>query len=116
MSTQLGKELRKIRLDRGQTLYDMAEAIGISTSMLSSIETGKKAAPPDLVGKLAAKYAEVRLRVAEFTQMANQTRKEVRLKLDERADATELAVAFARNFEQLSSAEIKKLMAIFEKS
>ncbi|RDI10746.1 helix-turn-helix domain-containing protein [Comamonas sp. AG1104] len=113
--TNFGKELRKIRLDLGITLFDMATAIGISSAMLSSVETGKKAAPDDLVDRLANVYEEVNQQKQKFIQLANQTKKEVRLTLDSREDATELAVAFARNFSQLSHTEISQLMSVFDK-
>ena len=113
--TNFGKELRKIRLDLGITLFDMANAIGISSAMLSSVETGKKAAPDDLVDRLANVYEEVRTQKAKFTQLADLTKKEVRLPLDSREDATELAVAFARNFSKLSGPDINQLMKVFDK-
>lgn len=113
--TNFGKELRKIRLDLGITLFDMASAIGISSAMLSSVETGRKAAPDDLVERLANVYAEVKNQKEKFTRLADQTKKEVRLALDSREDASELAVAFARNFSQLSRSEISQLMAVFDK-
>jgi len=113
--TNFGKELRKIRLDLGITLYDMATAIGISSAMLSSVETGKKSAPDDLVEKLSQKYPAVCKAKDHFLQLAAQTKKEVRLQLDERTEANELAVAFARNFKQLSNTDIGEIMAVFER-
>lgn len=115
MLTDLGKELRKVRLDLGITLFDMASEAGISTAMLSSIETGKKAAPEGFVDQLARLYPLVKARKAEFQRLADRTKKEVRLQLDTREDATELAVAFARNFKQLSDDQIKDMMAVFGK-
>lgn len=114
--TKLGKELRKIRLDLGITLYEMATAIGISSAMLSSIETGKKPAPANLVDKLAMEYEAVRDRKIEFVRLANETKNEVRIALGERSDANELAFAFARKFDSLSSAQISELMAAFNKN
>ncbi len=113
--TNFGKEIRKIRLDLGITLFDMAAAIGISSAMLSSVETGRKAAPDDLVDRLANAYAEVREQKEKFVRLAALTKKEVRVALDSREEATELAVAFARNFSQLSNADISEMMAVFEK-
>lgn len=114
--TNFGKELRKIRLDLGITLFDMATAIGVSSAMLSSVETGKKAAPDELVGRLASIYPAVHARRAEFVSLADQTKKEVRVNLEKSSkEASELAVAFARNFNQLSAADISQLMAVFDK-
>lgn len=114
--TKLGRELRKIRLDLGITLYEMATAIGISSAMLSSIETGKKPAPSNLIDKLASEYEAVKGRKTEFVNLANETKNEVRIVLGERSDANELAFAFARKFDSLSSAEISQLMSTFNKS
>lgn len=116
MLTTLGKELRKIRLDLGLTLYDMAQEANVSSAMLSSIETGKKAAPDALIANLARAYEPVRMRQTELQRFADLTKKEVRLSLDKRESATELAVAFARNFNQLSESQIKTMMAMFDKN
>src|SRR4051812_27401640 len=58
MLTPLGKALRKLRIDRGWLLKDMAEGIGGATSFLSGIETGRKAIPPDFMQKIFA-FADV---------------------------------------------------------
>lgn len=115
MLTSLGKELRKIRLDLGITLYDMAQTAKVSSAMLSSIETGKKAAPDNLIPRLAQSYGAIKERQAELQRLADQTKKEVRMALNDRDNATELAVAFARNFNQLSDTQIQKMMAMLDK-
>ena len=42
MITRFGKELRKIRIDHGEILKDMAEKLQVTPSFLSSVEVGKK--------------------------------------------------------------------------
>jgi transcriptional regulator with XRE-family HTH domain len=54
MLNPLGKALRKLRIDRGWLLKDMAQGIGVATSFLSGVETGRKAVPPGFVEKIAA--------------------------------------------------------------
>ncbi len=115
MLTTLGKELRKIRLDLGITLFDMANEARMSSAMLSAIETGKKAAPDSLIPTLSQAYDLIANRSDELKRLASLTKKEVRMQLDERENATELAVAFARNFNQLSDADIKKMMTMLKK-
>lgn len=114
MITKLGKELRKLRIDRGLRLYDMAESIGISTAMLSAVETGRKAAPDDLVNRLAKKYKEVASRQADLERLADMTKKEVRMALDSRENATELAVAFARRFRELTDEQIVQVKEVLD--
>ncbi|UZW54976.1 hypothetical protein NUH86_16095 [Sphingobium sp. JS3065] len=45
MITELGKELRKIRIDRDERLLDMADKIQKSAAFVSAVEVGKKSPP-----------------------------------------------------------------------
>ncbi|WP_157643387.1 helix-turn-helix domain-containing protein [Burkholderia ubonensis] len=54
--TRFGKELRKLRLDRGETMADLARALGKSPGFLSSVETGKKPVPEALVDQIVKHY------------------------------------------------------------
>ncbi len=116
MLTKFGKELRKLRLDLGITLNDMATRIGVSPSLLSSAETGKKTATPALVDKLATHYDFVRQHRAMFMGLAEETQSEVRIRLtQESSKANDVALAFARNFDSLSAQQLEQLMAVFNK-
>ncbi|WP_257164714.1 helix-turn-helix domain-containing protein [Bradyrhizobium sp. SRS-191] len=53
MLNPFGKALRKLRIDRGWLLKDMAQGIGVATSFLSGVETGRKSIPAGLVEKIA---------------------------------------------------------------
>lgn len=54
--TRFGKEIRKLRLERGETMTDLAHVLGKSAAFLSSVETGKKAVPRPLVDDLVRHY------------------------------------------------------------
>lgn len=113
--TKLGKELRKLRLELGITLFEMAGAIDVSSSLLSSVETGKKPATKALIEKLAAVYPEVQAQRAFFDVLGEETQKEVRIRLDsETPRANELALTFARNFNNLASTDVERLLAVFK--
>jgi len=112
--TNFGKELRKLRLDLGITLFQMAKDIGVSSSMLSSVETGRKAVPDSLIEVLAGTYPQIRNNLSLYKNLADATKSEVRLQLNNRPAANELAVAFARNFETLTDKEIREMMALFK--
>ncbi len=45
MLTEFGKAIRKIRLDKGEILKDMAKRLGISSAFLSAVENGRKNVP-----------------------------------------------------------------------
>ena len=45
MITEFGKALRKLRIDRGETLKIMADNLEMTSSYLSAIECGKRNIP-----------------------------------------------------------------------
>jgi transcriptional regulator with XRE-family HTH domain len=45
MLTEFGQYLRKIRIDCGDLLKDMADKLGVTSSYLSAVETGKRNVP-----------------------------------------------------------------------
>ena len=51
MATVFGKELRKLRIDYDETIYQMAKKLDMSISYLSAIESGSRNVPGDLVDK-----------------------------------------------------------------
>lgn len=56
MITELGKELRKIRIDRDERLLDMAERLDKSAAFISAVEVGKKAPPSGFEEAIIAAY------------------------------------------------------------
>ncbi|MCG5512798.1 helix-turn-helix domain-containing protein [Ectothiorhodospira shaposhnikovii] len=56
--TQFGKELRKIRIDRDQTLQDMAGELGMSSVKLANIEFGRIPVSNRLLEIIVGMYAE----------------------------------------------------------
>jgi len=117
MITKLGRELRKLRLDLGITLYEMAQTIDVSSSLLSSVETGKKPATESLMKRLQSHYEEVRQRWAEFSRLAEETQVEVtiQLKKNQEKGANELAMSFARKFESFTAEDIDHLLNFVSK-
>ena len=56
MATTFGKELRKLRIDKDETIHAMAKKLEISISYLSAIEAGSRNIPNDMVDKIIEKY------------------------------------------------------------
>lgn len=101
--TQLGKELKKLRIDLGITLADMALSLGISPAFLSAVENNKKRVPDSFLANLAINYAYVQENREKFEVLINQARNEVVLKLDNPTyKETSIATALARKFSSLS--------------
>ena len=51
--TKLGRFLRKIRIDRGELMIDMAEKLGVTPAFLSAVENGKRKPPKEWVSAWA---------------------------------------------------------------
>ena len=115
MTTQLGKELKKLRIDLGITLMGMSELVDLSAAFLSAIETGRKRVPDSFLDTLAAKIPSVAQEREKFEVLINQARKEVRMPLDTATyqDAM-LATEFARRFGSLSEEEKSRLKGILK--
>ena len=115
--TALGKELRKIRLDCEEILFVMAKKLSMSSAMLSCIETGSKSAPDDFVEKLVRQYPTVASRRGEFEQLAELTKKSMKVDLDVSDEAKALAYEFRRELPNMSPTAlraIKELMTILQ--
>ena len=56
MLTEVGKLLRIIRINSGDTSRDMAKKLGLSASYLSAIEGGKRNIPTDMEKMLSKSY------------------------------------------------------------
>ena len=58
MLTSIGRFLKKLRIDRGEILKDMAEKLDVTVSFLSAVENGKKHMPSAWNGReLAVSFA-----------------------------------------------------------
>lgn len=116
MLTLLGKELRKLRLEHGELLKDMADCLSITPAYLSSIEHGKRVPPKDLVGKLQNAYSLPDEAYEDIWDAYHQTVEEVSLSLKTASPRQrDLGLAFARKFDGLSPEDIKKMMAILKR-
>lgn len=74
MTTEVGKVLRRIRIDLDERLYDMAKRIDKSSAFLSAIEIGKKT-PPANFEDLVIKAYQLSTEVAdELRQSSNRSR------------------------------------------
>ena len=56
MLTEFGKAIRKIRLDKGEILKDMAKRLGISSAFLSAVENGRKNVPEKWIDQIIEFY------------------------------------------------------------
>lgn len=110
MLTPLGKELRKLRMDKGIMLKDMADALGITSSYLSAIEFGKRAVPDNFAERLAK---AMQLTEMEKARLQKYATKAYTLKAHS-PEQQQLAAGLARRFDKLSEEELEKIRSILE--
>lgn len=114
-ATALGKYLRRLRIDNDELLKTMADKLGIASSTLSSIETGRRNPPKEFAGRLAATYNLDPDELSALQDALDRSRDEVSLRIKEfPGQDQQLAVAFARKFACLSEEQKKRLRGILE--
>jgi len=111
--TPFGKAVRKIRIDRSETLGEMAATLGISAAFLSSVETGKRNLSDDLLDAIIAHLDLKGADARELQRLGLESRSAVRLKPTDKN--RELANAFARKFDDLDKTQIEEIMRVLNK-
>lgn len=115
MLTSLGKFLRKLRIDNGEILKDMAEKLNVTVSFLSAVENGKKRMPPTWNTRICSLYALDNQQQSELSAAIAET--EDALEMDFHGVASgnrELAVSFARKFAMFDENQLASIKKILE--
>ena len=113
MLTSLGKFLRKLRIDQGEILKDMADKLGVTVSFLSAVENGKKKMPSTWSSKICALYdLDSDLR-RDFTTAIAETEDSIEMNLvGASIGRRELAVSFARKFSDIDENQAEAIRRI----
>lgn len=112
--TPFGTALRQARKERGLLLGSMAEKLKISAPYLSQIETGVKAIPDNLPGKVAKLFAMGRAEAVALKQAAEVSASEFKIHLRANASAEDrsLAAQLAGGFARMPTDKKERLRAI----
>lgn len=115
MATELGKFLRKLRVDNDELMKQMADRLGLASSTLSSIESGRRKASEEFVKKVANVYGLTGEQRAGLRDAYDRSKDEVELCIKGLPNQDQrLAVAFARKFATLSDEQKKSIRGILE--
>jgi transcriptional regulator with XRE-family HTH domain len=116
MLTELGKVLRKIRIDRQELLRDMAGTLGVSVAYLSAVETGKRNAPVAWTNKIIQAYRLNSDEAAQLRTAFDESQDELRISLQQiTAQQRSTAISFAKALEGLSDEQLEKIMKVVQK-
>jgi transcriptional regulator with XRE-family HTH domain len=116
MLTSFGKFSRKLRIDNGELLKDMAEKLGVTSSYLSAVENGKRNVPQEWIGKIKNMYS---LNLDQYKELKqgveeSQLSNKVDLKGYSKEDKN-LMMALARKIDGLNEEEKTKIRNILLK-
>lgn len=106
MATTFGKELRKLRIDKDETIHTMAKKLEMSMSYLSAIEAGSRNIPSDMVDKIITKYKLNKERSEILRQAEAESAKEINVNLDGVSpEQRKLVFALSRKLNDISDEE-----------
>lgn len=108
-TTEFGKFMRKIRIEKNLILKDVAELLGVSSAFLSAVEVGKKSIPTKWVDDLPR---VLNLNDAEKTrlQKAINSSKHTITITEKDNVSVEMLALLARKCEGISKEDIKKIL------
>ena len=115
--TPFGDRMRKLRIERGVTLKDMAEAIGVSSAYLSALEHGKRGRPGwHLIQRILTYFNIIWDDAEEVVRLARISHPRITIDtagLSPRA--TELANRLADDIGKLDAATLDELVAVLNR-
>lgn len=106
--TPFGIATRKLRLDKGLRLLDMAEMLDLSSSFISAVETGKKAIPAGYVDAVVRELDLTRSEALELQRAADRSKTVINVDGLQGAQR-ELVAAFARKLDDLPSEFLEQI-------
>ena len=115
MLTGVGRFLRKLRIDEGEILKDMADKLEVTVSFLSAVENGKKRMPSSWNNRICELYNLSDKQKDEFTTAIAETENSIEMDFSGQSiENRELAVSFARKFSLFSDGQVEAIKKILE--
>ena len=110
--TPFGEKIRALRKDRGVTMKQMAQAIGVSAPYLSALENGNRGLPSwYLVQRIIAYFNIIWDEAEDIAELARLSHPRVVIDTSGLSPrATELANRLADNIARLSESELQQFL------
>ncbi len=113
MLTSLGKFLRKLRIDRGEVLFDMAKRLGVSSAFLSAVENGNKRMPSNWNELIPSLYSLSAPAMDELTSAIAESEKGIAIDFSPLGmEQRRIGVALARKIPTLTPEQTKALQTM----
>ena len=114
MTTEIGKELRKLRIDEDERLLDMSTRLKKSSAFISAVERGTKSPPAGFEDLVIKAYKLAGEAAVKIQQSADRSRKAFTVEA-ETPLARDTAGLMARRMSSLSEAELRSIFEILSK-
>ncbi|KAA0791763.1 helix-turn-helix transcriptional regulator [Bacillus sp. BPN334] len=116
MLTPFGKFCRKLRIDNGELLKDMAGKLEVTSSYLSAVENGKRNVPQEWFNKISVFYSLSNEESEELRQSVQDSQKVIKIDFEGfSSDDKTTVLALAREFKELDEKEKNKIKNILLK-
>jgi transcriptional regulator with XRE-family HTH domain len=115
--TPFGEKMRKLRTERGITLKEMAEALGVSSAYLSALEHGKRGRPGwHLIQRILAYFNIIWDEAEEVVRLARISHPRITIDTSGLSPkATELANRLADDIARIDPATLEDMLALIER-
>lgn len=115
MATNLGKLLKKIRIDNNEILLNMAQKLDVSPAFLSKVENGLKKPPISWEGKLIQHYNLSAAQKDELSKYMFEAINNNSIDISSYSCAEkEVMMAFARNISALGEEKLNAIKNIVD--
>lgn len=114
MTTEIGKELRKLRIDEDERLLDMSQRLNKSSAFISAVERGTKSLPSGFEELVIKAYQLAGEAADAMRRAADRSRKAFTIEADTPL-ARDTAGLMARRMDSLSDDELKSIFQILNK-
>lgn len=102
MLTQFGKFCRKLRIDNGELLKEMANKLEVTSSYLSAVENGKRNVPRDWSNKITVLYSLDSNQQAQLQNAVQESKKEIKIDFSSfNNEDKQVMMALAREYKDL---------------
>lgn len=116
MLTNFGKFVRKIRIDNGDLLKDMADVLQVTSSYLSAVEIGKRNVPIAWAEIITKHYKLNKLQEAELYSAIDDSQLNIKIDLStyDTFDKN-IVLTFARKFDTLADSDKEQIRTLLSK-
>ena len=115
--TPFGDRMRKLRSERGVTLKEMADAIGVSSAYLSALEHGKRGRPGwHLIQRIIAYFNIIWDEAEDVAGLARISHPRITIDTSGLSSrATELSNRLADEISKLDAAAIDEILSVLDR-